>query len=73
MNDLRERSDVENVLGRVEDWSEIVCGTDMNWNDPQTLSYLLALEEEIREEALWELFEQGRNPDWEEYFYSLNH
>ncbi|EPY30416.1 hypothetical protein STCU_04077 [Strigomonas culicis] len=56
----------------VDNWSEVVAGFDVDCTDAATLQHLLAMEEEIRQEALVTLYEQANEAvDWDEYYRSL--
>ncbi|GET93012.1 hypothetical protein, conserved [Leishmania tarentolae] len=55
----------------VQDWSDIGHEFGVNIQDADVMEYLLTLEDEIRQEQLFQLYDQTNGNEWEDYFRSL--
>ncbi|KAG5467070.1 hypothetical protein LSCM1_01251 [Leishmania martiniquensis] len=55
----------------VQDWSDIGHEFGVNIDDADVMEYLLALEEEIRQEQYFQFYDQTNGNEWEDYFRSL--
>ncbi|KAG5466540.1 hypothetical protein LSCM4_01692 [Leishmania orientalis] len=55
----------------VQDWSDIGHEFGVNIDDVDVMEYLLALEEEIRQEQFFQFYDQTNGNEWEDYFRSL--
>lgn len=60
------------VLPVVQDWSDIGREFGVNVLDTDVMEYLLALEDEIRQEQLFQFYDQTNGSEWEEYYRSLS-
>ncbi|KAG5492906.1 hypothetical protein JKF63_01486 [Porcisia hertigi] len=59
------------MVPAVQDWSDIGHEFGVNIRDADVMEYLLALEEEIRHERVFQFYDQANGNEWEEYFCSL--
>lgn len=59
------------TLPAVQDWSDIGHEFGVNIHDADVMEYLLALEEEIRQEQFFQFYDQTNGNEWEDYFRSL--
>lgn len=59
------------LLPAVQDWSDIGNEFGVNIHDVDVMEYLLALEDEIRQEQLFQFYDQANGNEWEEYYRSL--
>ncbi|CAG9582847.1 putative phosphatidylcholine:ceramide cholinephosphotransferase 2 [Leishmania major strain Friedlin] len=57
----------------VQDWSDIGHEFGVNIHDVDVMGYLLALEEEIRQEQVFQFYDQTNGNEWEDYFRSLTY
>lgn len=56
---------------RDDEWASFGAEAGLDITDPNTVEYLLQLEEEIRREQCFELYEVTHTEDLEEYYLSL--
>ncbi|KPI90718.1 hypothetical protein ABL78_0154 [Leptomonas seymouri] len=59
------------VMPVVRDWSDIGHEFGVNIHDTDVMECLLALEDEIRQEQLFQFYDQTNGNEWDEYYHSL--
>jgi len=67
MEELRVRNSFPTQLSQ-GDWQSLVTELNGDASDAQLMAYLLEVEEEIRKDLLFELYDATENCDWSEYY-----